>query len=83
EEIVQLYTHDLVGSVTRPVRELKGFQKIALKAGEIKTVTFTLRADDLAFTNSQLVYQAEPGKFEVFAGPNSASGLKAEFELVK
>jgi beta-glucosidase len=83
EEVIQLYTHDLVGSVTRPVRELKGFQKIALKAGESTTVTFTLRSDDLAFTNSQLVYQAEPGKFEVYVGPNSASGLKAEFELVK
>jgi beta-glucosidase len=83
EEIVQLYTHDLVGSVTRPVRELKGFQKIALKAGESKTVIFTLRARDLVFTNSQLVTQAEAGTFEVYAGPNSAGGLKGTFELVR
>jgi len=83
EEIVQLYTHDLVGSVTRPVRELKGFQKIALKAGESKTVIFTLRARDLVFTNSPLVTQAVAGTFEVYAGPNSAGGLKGTFELVR
>lgn len=83
EEIVQLYVHDLVGSVTRPVKELKGFQKILLKAGESKTVTFVLRADDLKFTNSQLVTQAEAGKFEVYVAPNAADGIKGELELTK
>jgi len=83
EEVVQLYTHDLVGSLTRPVRELKGFRKIFLKAGESKSIMFTLTADDLAFTNAQMIHQAEPGKFEVYVGGNSASGLKGEFELVK
>ena len=83
EEVAQLYVHDLVGTLVRPVKELKGFRKIFLKAGESKTVTFTLRADDLAFTNQQMIHQAEPGKFEVFVGDNSASGLSASFELVR
>ncbi len=83
EEVVQLYIHDLVGSVTRPVKELKGFQKIFLKAGESKTITFTLKADDLAFYNQQLVKQAETGMFDVFVGGSSSTEMKTTFELVK
>jgi beta-glucosidase len=83
EEVVQLYTHDLVGSLTRPVKELKGFRKIMLKAGESKTVSFTLRADDLAFYNAKMVRQAEPGEFKLMVGGSSASGLEGAFELVK
>ncbi|MEP7129115.1 MAG: glycoside hydrolase family 3 C-terminal domain-containing protein, partial [Chitinophagales bacterium] len=83
EEVVQLYIQDLVGSLTRPVKELKGFKKISLKAGESKTVSFILRADDLAFYNVKMIRQAEPGDFKVFAGGNSASGLEGSFELVK
>ncbi|MBC8172545.1 MAG: fibronectin type III-like domain-contianing protein, partial [Chitinophagales bacterium] len=83
EEIAQLYIHDLVGSVTRPVKELKGFQKIFLKAGESKTITFSLQADDLAFYNAGLQHTTEPGMFDVFAGGSSVSNLRSSFELVK
>ena len=62
---------------------LSGFQKVFLKAGETKTLTFTLKADDLAFYNSELKLKAEPGEFKVFVGTNSASGLEAGFELIK
>jgi len=84
EEIVQLYTHDLVRSITPPMKELKGFQKISLKKGESKTVNFELSMEDLKFYNASLEFVAEPGKFEVFIGKNSADDkLKAEFELMK
>jgi len=82
-EIAQLYIRDLVGSLTRPVKELKGFQKVFLKAGESKTLTFTLTAADLAFYNTDLKFKAEPGDFKVFVGSSSASGLEAGFELLK
>ncbi|WP_372744131.1 beta-glucosidase BglX [Lutibacter sp.] len=83
KEIVQLYTRDLVGSITRPVKELKGFQKIDLKKGETKTVTFTIKAEDLKFYNSDLKFVNEPGDFEVFIGTNSSENLKSTFELLK
>lgn len=83
KEVVQLYTRDLVGSVTRPVKELKGFQKIELKKGEIKTVTFTISAEDLKFYNSDLKYVAENGMFQAFIGTNSDTENKIEFELVQ
>ncbi len=83
EEVLQLYLHDLVGSLTRPVKELKGFRKILLKAGETMIVTFTLTSDDLAFTNAEMIRRAEPGFFEVFLGGSSATELKTSFELVK
>jgi beta-glucosidase len=80
-EVVQLYIRDLVGSVTRPVKELKGFQKISLKVGETKTVQFTLSVKDLSFYNSDLKFVAEPGQFQVFVGGNSRDVKQAEFEL--
>lgn len=83
KEIVQLYTRDLVGSITRPVKELKGFQKVEIKKGETKTVTFTITEEDLKFYNQNLDFVAEPGKFEVFVGTNSDTKNKEEFELVK
>ena len=83
EETVQLYTRDLFGSVVRPVKELKGFQKIYLKAGESKTVTFDLTADDLRFYTDQLQYIYEPGDFKVFVGGSSADVKEAAFSLVK
>ncbi|MFM2229785.1 MAG: Periplasmic beta-glucosidase precursor [Bacteroidota bacterium] len=83
KETVQLYIRDLVGSVTRPVKELKGFQKLNFKKGETKTVQFTLTEEDLKFYNSALQYHAEPGTFEVFVGPNSDTANKNTFELVK
>jgi beta-glucosidase len=80
-EVVQLYIRDLVGSVTRPVKELKGFQKIQLKSGETKTVNFTLCAKDLSFYNSDLKFVAEPGEFHVFVGGNSRDVKQASFTL--
>lgn len=83
KEVVQLYIRDLVGSVTRPVKELKGFQKVEIKKGETKTVTFKLTENDLKFYNSNLDFVAEPGDFEVFVGTNSDTNIKSKFELVK
>lgn len=82
KEVVQLYTRDLVGSVTRPVKELKGFQKIDLKKGEKQTLTFEITAEDLKFYNSDLQHVAEAGEFEVFVGTNSNASLKTKFGLV-
>lgn len=81
EEIVQLYIRDLVGSVTRPVKELKGFNKVFLKAGESKTVEFTLSVNDLKFYNPSLEYVYEPGDFHVFVGGDSDTKLKGEFAI--
>ncbi|MGJ8593803.1 MAG: beta-glucosidase BglX [Aquaticitalea sp.] len=81
KEVVQLYIRDLVGSVTRPVKELKGFQKVTINKGETKKVTFKVTVDDLKFYNSNLEFVAEPGKFEVFVGTNSDTTMKADFEL--
>ncbi len=83
EEVVQLYIHDLVASVTRPVRELKGFKKVMILKGESKTVTFTITADDLAFYDFDLNYGAEPGEFEVFVGGNSNAENSAKFTLIE
>jgi len=80
-EVVQLYIRDLVGSVTRPVKELKGFQKISLKAGETQTVNFVLSIKDLSFYNSDLKFVAEPGEFHVFVGGNSRDVKQAAFTL--
>ncbi|MEO7444068.1 MAG: beta-glucosidase BglX [Ferruginibacter sp.] len=82
EEVVQLYTRDMVGSIARPVQELKGFQKIMLKKGESRKVSFTLTANDLKFYNSNLVYASEPGDFKVFIGGNSRDVKEADFKLV-
>ncbi|MNQ08768.1 Periplasmic beta-glucosidase precursor [compost metagenome] len=83
KEVVQLYIRDLVGSVTRPIKELKGFQKIALKKGEKQTVTFEISVEDLKFYNSDLQFVAEPGTFQVFVGTNSDADKKLSFELIK
>jgi len=79
---VQLYIRDLVGSVTRPVKELKGFQKINIKKGEKQTVTFDISIQDLKFYNAELQFVAEPGAFEIFVGTNSDTDIKEKFELV-
>ncbi len=70
-EVVQLYIRDMVGSVVRPVKELKGFQKIILKAGESKTVSFTITTMDLKFYNNDLKYDWESGEFEIMIGTSS------------
>jgi len=83
EEIVQLYVRDIVGSVTRPLKELKGFEKIKLAPGESKNVTFKLTANDLAFYTAEKKYEAEPGVFWVMVGPDSEQLQKHEVTLVK
>lgn len=70
-EVVQLYIRDVVGSNTRPVKELKGFQKVMLKAGETKTVTFDITPELLKFYNNKLIYDWESGDFEIKIGGNS------------
>ncbi|MFO7668404.1 MAG: glycoside hydrolase family 3 N-terminal domain-containing protein [Bacteroidales bacterium] len=82
KEVVQLYTRDMVGSLTRPVKELKGFRKIELPAGESAEVRFELTSGDLMFFNGRLEEVAEPGDFELFIGPNSKTGNKAFFTLL-
>jgi beta-glucosidase len=81
EEVVQLYIRDLVGSVTRPVKELKGFQKISLAPRESKTVSFRLSVNDLSFYKRDMTFGTEPGKFHVFIGGNSRDVKQAEFVL--
>ena len=83
KEVVQLYIRDLVGSITRPVKELKGFQKIDLKAGETKTVSFSITPNDLKFFNSEIKYDWEAGDFEIMIGANSNDVKKAKINWVK
>jgi beta-glucosidase len=82
DEVVQLYVRDLAASVTRPVRELKGFRRVHLKRGEKQTITFTLSSDDLAFYNERMQLVAEPGKFHIWIAPDSVRGARAEFSVV-
>ena len=81
-EVVQLYLRDLVGSVARPVKELKGFEKIFLKAGESREVSFKITSDLLKFYNYNLDYVCEPGDFDVMIGGNSRDVKKASFKLL-
>jgi len=83
EEVVQLYVRDLVGSVTRPVKELKGFEKVMLKKGEKRTIRFTLTDADLAFTRADMSWGSEPGDFTLWVGPSSAEGSEAAFALTE
>ena len=80
-EVVQLYLRDLVGSVTRPVKELKDFAKVELEPGEERTVRFKLTADDLAFYTARKRWEAEPGEFAVFVGTSSADVSEGRFSL--
>ena len=82
EEVVQCYVRDLVGSVTRPVKELKGFEKIALKVGESKVVTFTIKPAMLAFHRADMTYGTEPGDFKLFIGGNSRDVKETNFKLM-
>jgi len=83
KETVQLYIRDLVGSLTRPVKELKGFQKIELSPGETRTVTFELKASDLAFYNRDKTFACEPGTFRLWIAQNSEAGQSLDFDLIK
>ncbi|MDU9035391.1 beta-glucosidase BglX [Pseudomonas corrugata] len=82
ETVVQLYIQDVTGSIIRPVKELKNFQKVMLKAGEKKVIHFTISEDDLKFYNAQLKYAAEPGKFNVQIGLDSQDVKQQSFELL-
>ena len=82
EEVVQLYVRDLVGNVTRPVKELKGFKRVRLQAGQKATVEFELHTDDLAFYGRNKQLLTEPGEFHVWVGGSSAAELKTEFRIV-
>ena len=82
ETVVQLYLHDVAASMSRPLKELKNFQKIMLKAGEQKIVQFTLDENDLKFYNAQLKYAAEPGEFEVLIGLDSQNVQQNSFQLL-
>jgi beta-glucosidase len=83
EEVVQLYIHDEVRSVTPPVEELKGFKKIHLSPGEVKNVKFTITTQMLSFLDEHLNRIIEPGKFDITIGGNSVDVLTASFEITK
>lgn len=83
KEVVQLYIRDVVGSVTRPVKELKGFQKVMINKGETKNISFTISVEDLKFYNSNLDFVAEPGEFHVYIGTDSSTEMMKTFELTK
>jgi beta-glucosidase len=82
DEVVQLYIRDMVASVVRPVRELKGFERVTLQPGESRRVEFTLTAAELGFWNRDMKFVVEPGAFTVWAGTSSVGGLEAHFTVV-
>lgn len=81
DEVVQLYIRDVAASVTRPVKELRGFQRITLQANEKRRVEFTLSPEHLGFYNRAMKFIIEPGEFKVFVGNSSVGGLEASFEV--
>ncbi len=81
DEVVQLYLRDLVASTTRPVRELKGFRKVSLKAGESKVVEFTIQPEDMAFCRADMKFAQEPGDFHVWIGHDSNADLQGGFTV--
>lgn len=81
EEVVQMYVQDLIGSTTRPCRELKGFQKIFLKAGESKTVDFEITSEARSFFRADNTWGEEPGDFKVFVGHSSKADLAGDFTV--
>jgi beta-glucosidase len=83
KEVAQLYIRQMVGSITRPVKELKGFQKIDLKAGESRKITFTITPEDLKFYNNDLKYDWESGDFVIMIGGNSRDVLSAKVNWTK
>ncbi|MBC7931630.1 MAG: beta-glucosidase BglX, partial [Rubrivivax sp.] len=81
DEVVQIYIRDLVASRVRPVKELKGFERVTLRPGERRTLRFTLTPELLGFYNAEMRFVVEPGKFKVFAATSSEGGLESEFEV--
>ena len=82
EEVAQLYVRDLAGSITRPVRELKGFQRVRLEPGQTVSVRFELHTNDLAFYGRDMKFKAEPGEFHAWIGGSSEADLQANFRIV-
>ncbi|SUG42069.1 beta-glucosidase [Salmonella enterica subsp. arizonae] len=80
--VIQIYLQDVTASMSRPVKQLKGFEKITLKPGESKTVSFPVDIDALKFWNQRMQYDAEPGKFNIFIGVDSARVKQGSFELL-
>ena len=80
-EIVQFYVHAVAASVVQPVRLLKGFQRVRLRPGETRTVTFSINTGDLAFHNQQMHLVTEPGRYQVWIAPDSVRGLAGEFQI--
>ena len=80
--VIQMYVQDVTASMSRPVKQLRGFEKVTLKPGETKTISFPIDVNALKFWNQQMKYDAEPGKFNVFIGVDSARVNKGEFELL-
>ena len=83
DEVVQLYVRDPVATMTRPVKELKGFQRVTLQPGEKRRVRFTLTRDQLAFWNREMRFVVEPGEFRVMVGTNSRDVIESKFEVVE
>ncbi|MDQ3649867.1 MAG: fibronectin type III-like domain-contianing protein, partial [Acidobacteriota bacterium] len=83
DEVVQLYIRDVASSVTRPLKELKGFERVTLRPGEKRRVRFTLTPQNLGFYNREMRFIVEPGAFKVFASNSSVDGLEASFEVVE
>jgi beta-glucosidase len=81
EEVVQLYIQDVTATVARPVRELKGFQKIGLEPGASEEVRFTLKVEDLIYFGADRQWGIEPGTIRVWIGPNASKGLESSFEI--
>ena len=81
KEVVQMYIRDHFASVTRPVRELKGFELVALEPGESKEIIFEITPETLAFYSANKQWEAEPGSFSLFIGTNSATTRSVDFKL--
>jgi beta-glucosidase len=81
DEVVQLYLRDVVSSVTRPVKELRGFDRVTLKPGEKRTVTFTLGPDALSLIDQRMQRVVEPGRFDVTVGTSSTQGTTVSFQV--
>ena len=83
QEVVQLYIRDLVGSLVRPIKELKGFEKVKLKPGKSKTITFNLNAKTLQFYTARKKWEVEPGEFNVWVGGDSNTSLMKSFSVIE
>jgi beta-glucosidase len=83
DEVVQLYLRDVAASVARPVKELRGFERVTLRPGESRTVRFVITPHDLKFYDREMRFVLEPGTFRAFVGTSSEGGLEAEFEVVE